>query len=579
MAEQRFERELRTMLATDLESVHGPHARWADAPVARRIERSRGTTRRWPVFAAFAAATLAVVVMVAVAGSPPAVPPATTAPATASTSIAPWPATVDPSTAPTVGEVDLGGIAVVTQFSTPVVLMRVSPTTTAGDGSVSVRVEFRVVAPLQEPVGIQRLVVIRNGRQEAPGLGIGGADPLALPIGAPVGTGISTVVAIPAGATDNVQLGYISSRSQLAFWYRIHAFVPALVPGGCPTLADYLAAAAHPTATPVAPLFPPVTLDTKVTSGVITPGQVGVLAAPDGSPGALFRISNPRFCDRLPDDRPETYLPGVLPGEFRLLLADVEFTVLKSGTISEGFVPGTTTIWAKWRQTVAVPDPYPYRFPGSNSRTNLDTSAGYSYRGTMSWGVEGAGRGGRLTIQVGLHDVASFEYLIQDGSPDRPPRHPAETLAPGASPSTGVPALDTWSTVSGDGALMPVFVGGVAVVDGYPQVMPSAPTDKFIEVFTEFGLPDVPYTIDQHDWVLVGPDGRDLSPLKDPGAPDNQLLPGFAVPWSESRRVTPPDAFTFPMFVVAEVPPTGRITLEYRPHGGPAQITWVVRDH
>jgi hypothetical protein len=34
----------------------------------------------------------------------------------------------------------------------------------------------------------------------------------------------------------------------------------------------------------------------------------------------------------------------------------------------------------------------------------------------------------------------------------------------------------------------------------------------------------------------------------------------------------------FPMYAVAEVPPTGRITLEYRPHGGPAQVTWIVRD-
>src|SRR6267378_3767516 len=116
MAEQRFERDLQTMLARDLESIHGPHARWADAPVARRIERSRGTIRRWPAFAALAAATLAVVVMVAVVGSLPTVPPAPTA--TPSVSIEAWPSTVDPSTAPTVGEVSLGSIAVVTQFST-----------------------------------------------------------------------------------------------------------------------------------------------------------------------------------------------------------------------------------------------------------------------------------------------------------------------------------------------------------------------------------------------------------------------------------------------------------------------------
>ena len=539
MAEQRFERDLRTMLARDLESVHGPHARWADAPVARRIARSGGTTRRWPVFAAFAAAALAVVAMVAIVGSAPSVAP-TSSPATAS--LEPWPASVDPSTAPTVGEVPLGDIAVVTQFSTPVVLMRASPTTSASDGTMSIRIEFRVVAPLQEPVGVQRLVVIRDGRQEAPGLGIGGADPLALPVGAPVGTEISTVVTIPVAATDNVQLGYISSRGQLAFWYGIHAFVPALAPGGCPTLADYLAAAAYPTAAPVAPLFPPVTADTKVTVGVLTPGQVGVMAAPDGSPGALVRISNPRFCDRLPDERPESNLPRTLPGDYRLLLADVEFTVLKSGTLGEAFIPGSTNVWARYRQTIALPDPMGFNFPGSNRLNRLNPSAGFSYRGTMSWAVEGAGRGGRLTVQVGLHDVASFEYLVQDGSTDGVPSRPLETLAPGTTPSTGDLALDSWATISADGALVPVYVGGVAVVDGYPRVMPSAPSDKFIEVFAQFGVPNATYTNDADDWVFVGPDGRDLPRLKDPGAPDTQFLPSFASPGrrrDRSARRTP----------------------------------------
>jgi hypothetical protein len=32
------------------------------------------------------------------------------------------------------------------------------------------------------------------------------------------------------------------------------------------------------------------------------------------------------------------------------------------------------------------------------------------------------------------------------------------------------------------------------------------------------------------------------------------------------------------VFIVAEVPARGRITLEYRPDGGPALVTWVLRD-
>jgi hypothetical protein len=577
MAEQRFERELRTMLARDLESIHGPHARWVDAPVARRIERSRGATRRWPVFAAVAAALIAVVVMVAVVGTPPAVPPVPTATPTAS--LEAWPATVDPSTAPTVGEVPLGRVAVVTQFGTPVLLVRVSQTASSA-ASVSVLVEFRVVAVLQEPVGAQRLVVLRNDEQQAPIQGAGGTDPLAFPVGTPIGTEVNAIVAIPAPtATETVRLGYISSRLQVAFWYPIHpAVAPALTPGGCPTLADYLAAAAAPTPLPGGPVFPIVTADTKVTAGVLTPGQVGVLAAPDGSPGALFRISNPRFCDRLPDERPDAILVSPVSGDFRLLLADVELTVLKSGSLSEGFVPGSTAVWAKFRQTVAVPDPIPFDFPGSNRQTTLNVSAGFSYRGTMAWIVEGAGRGGRIAVQVGLGGVASFEYLVQDGSTDRLPGRPKETVAPGATPSTGTLPLETWGTLSADGAVMPIHVGGVAVVDGYPRVMPVTTGDKFIEVAAQFGVPSAAFTIDPNDWVLVGPDGHDIPRLKDPGTPDQQLLPGFALPWDKSIQVNPPDGFMFPLFVIAEVPPTGRITLEYRPHGGPAQLTWIVRD-
>jgi hypothetical protein len=127
---------------------------------------------------------------------------------------------------------------------------------------------------------------------------------------------------------------------------------------------------------------------------------------------------------------------------------------------------------------------------------------------------------------------------------------------------------------------MPVFVGGVAVVDGYPRVMPSTPGDRFIEVFAQFGSPTATYTIDARDWVLVGPYGRDLPRLQDPGTSDGSpALPSFAFSWSESRRVGPADGFPFPLYVIAEIPPTGRITLEYRPHGGAAQVTWIVRDH
>lgn len=435
MAEPRFERDLRTMLARDLESIHGPHDRWSDAPVARRIERSSGIRGRWRVLAVLAAASIAILGMVAVLGSrPPEVP---------------------------------------------------SPTPTA---------------------------------------------------------------------------------------------TPSAASPGCPTLADYRAANAAPSATPASPSFAPVAPGTKPTVGVLAPGQVGVLAAPDGNPGALFRASNPRFCDRLPDQRLEDFGLSTLPGDNRLLLADVEFTVLKAGSIGP-LIPGSTVVFARSRDEIALPYPVPSNLPGSDSRTYVQPPAGFAYRGVMSWIVDAPAHGGRIAVEVGAEDAVAFEYLIQDGSTEHAAGHPVQTTAPGASPSTGLLHPDAWAIVSADAALMPVFVGGVDAVDGYPRVMPSRADDRFIEVFARFGIPSARYTIDPDDWVLVGPDGRDIPKLKDPGTRDAPFLPYFAIPWGETRPVDAGRPTTSPLFVVGEVPPTGRITLEYRPHGGPAQVTWVVREH
>jgi hypothetical protein len=437
MAEPRFERELRTMLAHDLESIHGPHDRWIDAPVARRIERSSGLAGRWPalaILAVLAAASLAILGLVAVLGSrPPEVP---------------------------------------------------APTPTAT----------------------------------------------------------------------------LSARSV-----------------GCPTLADYRAQIAAPSAQPAAPSFTPVAPDAKPTVGVLTPGQVGVVAAPDGSPGALFRVSNPRFCDRLPDQRLEDFGLSTLPGDYRLLLVDVEFTVLRAGSI-DSVIPGSIPVFAKSRDEIAVSFPTPYDIPGSDMRTRLQPPAGFAYRGVMSWIVEPPERGGRIAVEVGAEDAVAFEYLIQDGSTEHAAFRPVQTTVPGSTPSTGVLAPGASATVSADGALMPVYVGGVDVVDGYPRVMPSREGDRFIEVFARFGMPSAPYTIDAGDWVLVGPDGHDIPRLTDPGTSDAPLLPPYARPWSATEKVGPARQITPLLYVVAEVPPTGRITLEYRPHGGPAQVTWVVRD-
>jgi hypothetical protein len=578
MSEQRVDIELRAELTALLDRQDGPHPRWAAAPAAARIASSEARPR-WSVIrvAGALAASLAIVVLAVVVTSQSGRTPAASGGPTA----APWPSAMPADTTPSVGEVGLGQVAVATSDGHPAVLVRVSPETSAAD-RVVYRVEYRVVGGLTSRFGSDRLVVVRNGvvtsqRFDNPSA----ADPLEVLPGTPVGTERSTTVTIDAADNQNVDLGFIGAGTQPAFWFPIHrAAVSQLTPAGCPTLKDYQAAAALPSMTPAPLSFAPVASNTPPSSGVLTPGQVGVVAAPDGSPGALVRVSNVRFCDRLPNVRPEEDTFG-MPGDYEILLADVELKVLKSGSLNEAFIPGSRPVWAKWRGMETVGPTLADTFPRGIYETSIAMDAGFAVSGTMAWIVGSDRLGGRVAIDVGPKDAPLFEYLVRDGSMDHPSGgRPVETLAPGASPSTGILAPDARAVLSADGALMPVFVGGVAVVDGYPRAMPSTPGDKFIEVFARFGSPTATYTIDARDWVLVGPYGRDLPRLQDPGTSDgSQALPSFAFPWSESRRVGPADGFPFRLYVIAEIPPTGRVTLEYRPHGGRAQVTWIVRDH
>lgn len=577
MSEQRVDIELRAELTALLDRQDGPHPRWADAPVARLI--AAGEVRpRWPVLrlAGALAASLAIVVLAVVVTSQSGRTPAASGGPTA----APWPSAVPADTTPSVGEVGLGQVAVATSDGHPAVLVRVSPEGGAHGPSPVYRVEFRVVGTVTARFGSDRLVVVRNGGVTSQRFGgPSAADPLEILPGAPVGTERSILIGIDSGEKENVDLGFIGAGTQPAFWFPIHRVViPSVAPGSCPTLADYQAAAALPSMTPALPSFAPVASNAPSSSGILTPGQVGIVAAPDGSPGALVRVSNVRFCDRLPDVRPEEDMAG-MPGDYEILLADVELKVLKSGSLDEGFIPGSMPVWAKWRGMETVGPQPPSLFPGGIWRTSIATDGGFAVSGTMAWIVGSDRLGGRVAIEVGPQDGPRFEYLVRDGSTDWIRKSPMPSIAPDATPATGVLQPDTNAILARDGALLPVHVGGVAVVDGYPRVMPSRPGDKFIEVFARLGSPTATYTIDPNDWVLVGPDGRDLPRLQDPGTSNgNPALPSFAVPWSQSRQVGPTDGFLFPFYVIAEVPPTGRITLEYRPHGGLAQVTWVLRD-
>ena len=537
---------------------------------------------RWPalrVSAAFAAAAAVIVIAVLVAGrtgpTPAATPPVTPAP---------WPSAVPSNAAPTLGEVALGQVAISTSGGHPAVLVRVSPASDVPGGS-TYRIEFRVVGAVGERFGSDRLVVVRNGvataeRAGAPAAEV--ADPLEILPGAAIGTERTFDVEIAAPANENVDLGFIGAGTAPVFWFPIRHFVLPFVGGdGCPTLADYRPASVGSLSTPRPSVLPMPSIEPSAgglhpSTGTLAPGQVGVMAAPDGSAGALVRVSNVRFCDRLPDVRPEVMQDG-MPGNYAILLADVELQSLKDGTI-DGFIPGVEPVWAKWR-SMQVVTPEPYAFPGGLWQTALSTGAGWAASGTMAWVVGSDRIDGRVVIEIGSRDTPQFEYLVRGGSTDLVRSSPAPTVAPDATPTTGTLPPETTAVVARDGALAPVWVGGVVAVDGYPNLMPSTTGDRFLEVVVRFGSPTAPFTYDPNDWRLLGPDDRALAPAPIVQSDGSTLVPWIGGGPSSPLTLPPDDGYVIPITLVAEVPPAGRITLEYRPQGAPAQVTWVVRDH
>ncbi len=580
MAEQRFERDLRVLLAEDLDPVHGPHPRWADAPAARRVAGRRAAPPRWRTVALLAAAFVgALVLALALAVMPRELPVASAPPAT----IEPWPSTIGPSATPTSGEIALGRVAVATAYGEPALLVRVSPASTRGRDATGVTIEVRLVGPLNRDFGIDRFIVVRGGRAEAPGLGVTGADPLAIPADAPVGTQVSATFSIPAGVNENVDLGYAGSGTSITFRYPVHrAPAPPSLEGRCPTLEDYAFASLQPSAEPAPPSFEPVAPDATPSTGLLEPGQVGIVPAPDGSPGALVRVSNIRFCDRLPDYRPDT---EGWDGERKILLADAEIETLAAGTFDQGFIPGAAIVVASYGGHVDLESLRPFNGPGGRMPAVLDTGPGFRARGTIAWVVPDDDI--RLTLDVrragtdesGRRPV-QFSYLAREGTDYAySPPPPEPTSDPAASPTTGTAEVDETVVLVADGGTVPLVVDGIAELPRYPGLAPSPGAGGFLEVRLRFGAASGSLVFDPAEWVVVGPAGEVLPEVEQPRQGDGcNVLPGWPnVARCGDGRVVVPD-WWFPVFIVAEVPASGRVTLEYRPDGGPALVTWVLRD-
>jgi hypothetical protein len=422
--------------------------------------------------------------------------------------------------------------------------------------------------------------VVRGGREEAPGLGVTAPDPLAILADAPVGTEVATTVVIPAGPDENVDLGYAGSGTSITFHYPIHrAPAPPSLEGRCPTLEDYALASLQPSATPAPPSFEPVAPDATPSTGFLPIGETGVIPAPDGSPGALVRVSNVRFCDRLPD-----YRPDWTGGSAKLLLADVEIRSLEPGTLPQGFIPGHVIVVANYGGRFNLnPATPPLNMPGANSTTTLETGPGFAYRGTIAWEVPDSGVRVSLDAQRAEQDadgtpIVQFSYAAREGTEDTfAPATPEPSSDPAAMPTTGTTRPGDTAILAADGGTMPLVVHGIDQVLRYTGLVPEAPAEAFLEIGLTFGPGSGTFTMDPAEWVVVGPDGRTLQLVQMPTTREGKDgLPNLIT--VAGKAEIPPDFRSFPQWLIAEVPATGRVTLEYRPDGGPALVTWVLRD-
>jgi hypothetical protein len=263
----------------------------------------------------------------------------------------------------------------------------------------------------------------------------------------------------------------------------------------------------------------------------------------------------------------------------------VEIETLQRGAVPEVFIPGHNIVVANYGGRFDLnPAMPPLDVPGGNSTTTIDTGPGFAYRGTMVWEV--ADDGVRITIDAQRAEedangmrLVQFSYLARDGVPDPGVAPTAEpTSDPAATPTVGAARLGEPVILAADGGTLPLIVAGVDQVPRYTGVGPAPPAAGFLEARLTFGRGSGTFTSDAAEWVVVGPDGQALVQLHLPE--DGQLPPGWpnVLLTSAAGAIKIEPDFPFPRFIVAEVPAQGRISLEYRPDGGPALVTWVLRE-
>ena len=342
---------------------------------------------------------------------------------------------------------------------------------------------------------------------------------------------------------------------------------------GCPTLADYAAASAQPSAVlGQAPdvSFPPVAPTATMTTGFLKPGDWAVIANANG-PGLQIRVRDLRDCGRLPDR-----VSMVKDGSIHLVTVDARF-------LSDQL--GTSWLGARdlVEMTIGEDQAWPALFiggvPGVDHRTSLRIPEGFASSSTVVFDIPATDKlvtldqpGINTTTLPGLEltslDSPRARWVLQDGDPTgRIPIRTSELLEPhpDATPTIGEVQPDedvAMVTVSGAGLIR---LTRISEVPAYPGLAP-APGNVFVEVFVS--LQDHGKSrVRLRGWHAFDAEGRELPIIHDDYGADQRpgILNNLIREVEESR-----DAW-----IVIEAPATGPVRLEYHHEDILGAMFWI----
>ena len=325
-----------------------------------------------------------------------------------------------------------------------------------------------MVGPLDRDFGIDRFVVVRGGREEAPGLGSTGRRPardhrrragrdrgLRRPSSSPRARTRTSTSATPAPARRSRSATRSTGRLRLLGRWRAAARPSRTTP----------LASLQPSAEPAPPSFAPVAPGATPSTGLLAAGR------DRDRPGArrLARSPRPRL------ERPLLRSPARLPSGLDGRTGEAPPRGRRDREpedrriVPEGFIPGAHHRRRQLRRPVrpqpghasaghAGRQPDDHARHGAGLRVPRDDRLGGPRRRRSRHRRRPARRGGRRT---GCDSRSSRTSRARGPRSRVAPRHRSRPSDPAATPTTGTARLGEPVVLAADGGTMPVVVDGV----------------------------------------------------------------------------------------------------------------------